>query len=111
MANKPRINDLVVILPGISGSGRQKDGKDWWANSGSAGFRILKNLGKDLEQMHAALLGAVPALIDRLDQDSMLAQLQIRDRDAPVGPCTRALPIASLDAIADRDRSRCADVG
>ena len=52
MASKPRINDLVVILPGISGSVLQKDGKDLWANSGSAVFRILRNLGRDLEQMH-----------------------------------------------------------
>ncbi len=49
---KPRINDLVVILPGISGSVLQKNGKDMWANSGTAVFRFLRNLGKDLEQMH-----------------------------------------------------------
>jgi hypothetical protein len=52
MSNKPRINDLVIILPGISGSVLQKDGKDLWANSGSAVFRFLRNLGKDLERMH-----------------------------------------------------------
>ena len=52
MANKPGINDLVVLLPGISGSVLQKNGKDMWANSGTAVFRFLRNLGKDLEQMH-----------------------------------------------------------
>lgn len=51
MGSKPRITDLVVMLPGISGSVLQKDGQDLWANSGRAVFRILKNLGEDLEQM------------------------------------------------------------
>lgn len=48
---KPFLSDLVVILPGISGSVLQKDGKDLWANSGQAVFKILSTMGKDLEAM------------------------------------------------------------
>ncbi len=51
MADQTPIEDLVVMLPGISGSVLQKDGKDLWANSGSAVFRFLKSLGSELEQM------------------------------------------------------------
>jgi pimeloyl-ACP methyl ester carboxylesterase len=48
---KDRLTDLVVILPGITGSVLQKDGKDLWAMSGQALFRSLTNLGRDLEEM------------------------------------------------------------
>ena len=48
---KSRIIDLVVILPGISGSVLQKDGRDLWNMSGQAAWRIISSMGKDLEQM------------------------------------------------------------
>ena len=48
---KSRITDLVVILPGISGSVLQKDGRDLWNMSGQAAWRIITSMGKDLEQM------------------------------------------------------------
>lgn len=52
MGNKPPIEDLVVLLPGISGSVLQKNKTDLWANSGSAVFKILRNFGRELEAMH-----------------------------------------------------------
>lgn len=46
------MKDIVVLLPGITGSVLQKDGKDVWAFSGGAAIRALLSLGgsiKDLE--------------------------------------------------------------
>jgi pimeloyl-ACP methyl ester carboxylesterase len=46
------MKDVVVLIPGITGSVLQKDGKDVWAFSGGAAIRALLSLGdsiKDLE--------------------------------------------------------------
>jgi pimeloyl-ACP methyl ester carboxylesterase len=46
------MKDIVVLIPGITGSVLQKDGKDMWAFSGGAAIRALLSLGnsvKDLE--------------------------------------------------------------
>jgi pimeloyl-ACP methyl ester carboxylesterase len=46
------MKDVVVLLPGITGSVLRKDGKDVWAFSGEAAIRALLSLGgsiKDLE--------------------------------------------------------------
>jgi pimeloyl-ACP methyl ester carboxylesterase len=46
------MKDVVVLLPGITGSVLRKDGKDVWAFSGGAAIRALLSLGgsiKDLE--------------------------------------------------------------
>ena len=51
---KPRIRDLVVMLPGITGSVLQKDGKDVWALSGQAAWTGLRKLGKSLDQLTLA---------------------------------------------------------
>jgi len=48
---KTRMEDMVVILPGITGSVLQKDGKDIWAISGQAAWQTLKSLGKSLQQL------------------------------------------------------------
>lgn len=40
-----RIRDLVIVLPGISGSVLQKDGRDVWALSGTAAWQNLRSLG------------------------------------------------------------------
>ncbi len=50
MARK-RLRDIVVVLPGITGSVLQKDGKDLWAISGRAAWRALKSLGKNLQDL------------------------------------------------------------
>ncbi|MBE8988710.1 hypothetical protein [Nostoc sp. LEGE 12450] len=42
MADKTPMQDMVVILPGITGSVLQKDGKDLWAVSGQAIWDIVK---------------------------------------------------------------------
>ena len=42
---------VIVLLPGIMGSARKKDGKDVWALSGSALFRALLSLGKDVRSL------------------------------------------------------------
>lgn len=48
---KPRIRDLVVVLPGMIGSVLEKDGKDLWAVSGSALWRTLITKGGWLENL------------------------------------------------------------
>lgn len=49
MASKTRMKDVVVILPGITGSVLQKDGKDIWALSGQALWQALRSMGNSLE--------------------------------------------------------------
>lgn len=46
MVNKAPMKDLVVLLPGISGSVLQKDGKDLWAISGQAVWQMLTQSGE-----------------------------------------------------------------
>ena len=50
MGGKP-LNDMVVLLPGITGSVLQKDGKDVWAISGQAAWRWLRSLGNSLQEL------------------------------------------------------------
>ncbi|SKB11126.1 conserved hypothetical protein [Planktothrix sp. PCC 11201] len=51
MSKKIPMKDLVVILPGITGSVLQKDGKDLWAVSGQAIWQALTNLGTTIEHL------------------------------------------------------------
>ena len=53
-----RLNDMVVLLPGITGSVLQKDGKDVWAISGQAAWGWLRSLGNSLQEL--ALKGDDP---------------------------------------------------
>jgi hypothetical protein len=48
---KVRMRDIVVLLPGITGSVLQKDGKDIWAISGQAVWKALTSLGSSLQQL------------------------------------------------------------
>jgi hypothetical protein len=48
---KERMRDIVVLLPGITGSVLQKDSKDLWAISGQAAWSALAGLGSSLEQL------------------------------------------------------------
>lgn len=48
---KIKIQDMVVILPGIMGSVLQKDGRDIWAVSGKAIWDILTSLGDSIQQL------------------------------------------------------------
>jgi hypothetical protein len=50
MAGK-RLNDMVVLLPGITGSVLQKDGKDVWSVSGQAAWAWLRSLGDSLQDL------------------------------------------------------------
>jgi len=50
MAGKP-LYDMVVVLPGITGSVLQKDGEDLWAISGRAAWRALRTLGDSLQEL------------------------------------------------------------
>jgi Lecithin:cholesterol acyltransferase len=54
-----RLNDMVVLLPGITGSVLQKDGKDVWAISGQAAWGWLRTLGDSLQDL--ALKGDDPS--------------------------------------------------
>jgi hypothetical protein len=47
------MRDIVVLLPGITGSVLQKDGKDIWAISGQAIWKTLTSLGSSLQQIEA----------------------------------------------------------
>ena len=51
MAKKIPMKDMVVILPGITGSVLQKDGKDLWAVSGQAIWQLLTNSDKAIQQL------------------------------------------------------------
>ena len=51
MTNKTPLKDLIVILPGITGSVLQKDGEDFWGVSGQAIWDIFKSGGKTLEAL------------------------------------------------------------
>ncbi|OUC06475.1 lecithin:cholesterol acyltransferase, partial [Litorilinea aerophila] len=56
------MRDMVVVLPGITGSVLQKDGRDLWAISGQAVWRILASLGDTLQDL--LLVGDDPAVDD-----------------------------------------------
>jgi pimeloyl-ACP methyl ester carboxylesterase len=48
---KVRMKDMVILLPGITGSVLQKDGKDLWAISGSAVLNLISSFGTSLQQL------------------------------------------------------------
>lgn len=48
---KTKLRDIVVILPGITGSVLQKDGKDIWAVSGQAAWQAVRTFGDSLYQL------------------------------------------------------------
>jgi pimeloyl-ACP methyl ester carboxylesterase len=50
MPGKP-MKDVVVLLPGITGSVLQKDGRDVWAFSGSAAINALRSLGRSVKDL------------------------------------------------------------
>jgi pimeloyl-ACP methyl ester carboxylesterase len=43
------VSDVIVLLPGITGSVLQKDGRDIWALSGGAAVRALTSLGSSIK--------------------------------------------------------------
>jgi pimeloyl-ACP methyl ester carboxylesterase len=45
------MKDIVVLLPGITGSALQKDGKDVWAFSGGAAIQALLSLGESIKDL------------------------------------------------------------
>jgi pimeloyl-ACP methyl ester carboxylesterase len=45
------VSDVIVLLPGITGSVLQKDGQDVWALSGSAGVKALTTVGASIKQL------------------------------------------------------------
>ncbi|MEB3357710.1 MAG: hypothetical protein VKK04_13360 [Synechococcales bacterium] len=45
------MKDLIIILPGITGSVLQKDGKDLWAVSGQAFWQFLTRAGKAVQSL------------------------------------------------------------
>src|SRR5207248_2485543 len=51
---KTPIRDLVVLLPGITGSVLQKDGRDVWAPAGKAISRALFSRGNALQALRLA---------------------------------------------------------
>ncbi len=54
MTKKIQMRDMIVILPGITGSVLQKDGKDIWAVSGQAIWQVLTSLGDSIQQLKLA---------------------------------------------------------
>jgi hypothetical protein len=50
MARK-KFGDVAVLLPGITGSVLQRDGKDIWAVSPGAAFQALMSLGKSIKHL------------------------------------------------------------
>lgn len=51
---KRRLRDIVVLLPGITGSVLQKEGRDLWAISGQAAWWALTSLGSSLQHLRLA---------------------------------------------------------
>jgi pimeloyl-ACP methyl ester carboxylesterase len=47
-----RLEDMVILLPGITGSVLQKDGKDLWAISGQAAWKLISSLGSAVDDLH-----------------------------------------------------------
>jgi pimeloyl-ACP methyl ester carboxylesterase len=45
------MDDVIVLLPGITGSVLQKDGKDVWAMSGGAVLRAILSLGESITDL------------------------------------------------------------
>jgi pimeloyl-ACP methyl ester carboxylesterase len=48
------MRDMVVVLPGITGSMLQKNGKDVWALTGQALSRFLRTRGRELRELRIA---------------------------------------------------------
>jgi hypothetical protein len=48
---RKRMGDVIVMLPGITGSVLQKDGKDVWAPTGGAVIGALLSLGKNVKSL------------------------------------------------------------
>jgi hypothetical protein len=48
------MRDVVVLVPGITGSALRKDGQDLWALSGASFFSGLKTLGRNLDALRMA---------------------------------------------------------
>lgn len=70
----PTMRDLVVVLPGITGSVLTKDGHDLWAPSGEALWKYVTDLGKSLDALrlppHAPEAPPVDGIVaDRLVPD------------------------------------------
>jgi pimeloyl-ACP methyl ester carboxylesterase len=59
---KVRMKDMVILLPGITGSVLQKDGSDIWAVSGQAVWKALSSFGASLENL--VLRGDDPSVDD-----------------------------------------------
>ena len=51
MTIKTPMKDMVVILPGITGSVLQKDGKDLWNVSGQAIWQVIRSLGDRIQDL------------------------------------------------------------
>ena len=66
--------DVIVCIPGITGSVLRKDGRDVWNVSGSAVFNALRTLGGDLKSLK---LEEDPIDVD--DVDGIQATSVIRD--------------------------------
>jgi len=45
------VSDVIVLLPGITGSVLQKDGRDVWAISGGATVQALETLGRSIKDL------------------------------------------------------------
>jgi pimeloyl-ACP methyl ester carboxylesterase len=46
-----RLEDMIILLPGIMGSVLEKDGKDLWAISGQACWNIFSSMGAALDDL------------------------------------------------------------
>lgn len=56
---RERMNDVVVLLPGITGSVLQKDGKDVWAMSAGAVLRAVLSFGESITYLELKDDGAL----------------------------------------------------
>jgi pimeloyl-ACP methyl ester carboxylesterase len=68
------MRDMVILLPGITGSVLQKDGKELWAISGQAAWKALTSLGSSLQQL---TLGEDNPEVDELGDDIRATRLML----------------------------------
>jgi pimeloyl-ACP methyl ester carboxylesterase len=71
MAGK-RLRDMIVLLPGITGSVLRRNGKDVWAISGQAASQALTSLGKSFKNLRLDGPGADGVVATRVMPDAHL---------------------------------------
>jgi pimeloyl-ACP methyl ester carboxylesterase len=97
--SKVPLRDLIIVLPGITGSVLQKDGKDIWNLSGQAFWEFITTRGDDLQSLRLGNDGSgggiratalipgihfIPGLV-KIDGYADLIKMILKNFDATLG--------------------------